>query len=70
MGSILYLDKEEIKQVISWYKQNYKMIMKILKYNPKLKILLKVFGPYNGIKFYKKFCKEKYKTKKIVKFKI
>lgn len=70
MGSILYLDTEEIKQVISWYKQNYKMIMKILKYNPKLKILLKVFGPYNGIKFYKKFCKEKYKTKKIVKFEI
>ena len=56
---------KEKQFISSWYKKNYKMIMKILNYNKKLKILILLFGNKNGIKIYKRFFREKYKVKKI-----
>ena len=45
------------------------MIFDILKYNKKLALSLKLFGPKKGIKTYKKIFKDKNKTKNKLLFK-
>lgn len=64
LNSTNYLSNEDSVIIINWYNENKDMIFDILKYNKKLALSLKLFGPKKGIKTYKKIFKDKNKTKK------
>lgn len=55
---------EDKKIILDWYEKNRNMIMDILEYNKKLKYAINMFGPNDGIKFYKKVFREKYSITK------
>jgi len=55
---------EDKKIILDWYEKNRNMIMDILEYNKKLKYSINMFGPNDGIKFYKKLFREKYSITK------
>ena len=55
---------EDKKVILDWYEKNRNMIMDILEYNKKLKYAINMFGPNDGIKFYKKVFREKYSITK------
>lgn len=61
----MILNHQKIKKIIlDWYEKNRNMIMDILEYNKKLKYSINMFGPNDGIKFYKKLFREKYSITK------
>lgn len=60
LSSLLYLKSKKEKAIIlNWYRNNKCIVINILKYNIKLKYSICFFGPYLGIKLYKKIFREK-----------
>jgi glycosyltransferase involved in cell wall biosynthesis len=63
--STKYYGNKEKEIILDWYNSHKKILFDILRYNKKMYISLKLFGPIKGIKIYKKLFKINNKTKKI-----